>query len=146
MEQLKIWLTRLQQEGYRVTAVRRAVAQTLLEQKRGLTPQEVFELARNHHPDLGLVSVYRALDVLERLGLVQRIHREDGCNAYCEAASGHQHVLLCHTCGKMAFFSGDDLDSLIAEIAKRTGFQVTGHLLQLDGLCPDCREKEDARP
>jgi Fur family ferric uptake transcriptional regulator len=144
MASLDIWLSHLQQGGYRLTAARRAVAQTLLEQKRGLTPQEVFALARRRHPNLGLVSVYRALDVLERLGLVQRLHREDGCNAYCEATSGHQHVLLCRVCGRMVFFGGDDLEPLITEISARTGFHITGHLLQLDGLCPNCQRKEQA--
>ena len=144
MDTLQNWLSELRKGGFRVTAARRAVAETLLTQNRGLTPQEVFALARERHPELGLVSVYRALETLESLGLVQRVHRADGCNAYGRAAEGHQHVLLCRRCGAMRLFGGDDLEALIAELSRRTGFRIDHHLLQMDGLCPDCQNEEES--
>jgi len=87
------------------------------------------------------VTVYRTLDRLEELGLVQRVHREDGCHMLMPAANGHEHYLVCTDCGRTILFQGDDLDSLFARVESRTGYQVSEHWLQLFGTCPQCRHK-----
>jgi Fe2+ or Zn2+ uptake regulation protein len=99
----------------------------------------LFDLGRVHYPRLGLVTVYRTLEKLEALGLVQRVHHPNGCHLYLRAAQGHEHVLLCVDCGQAQFFSGDDLSGLMAAIAVRSGFEVQEHWLQLFGACPLCR-------
>jgi Fe2+ or Zn2+ uptake regulation protein len=133
------WLSQLQENGYRLTEARRAVVETVQRSPRALSPVEVFDTARKKYPALGLVSVYRTLEKLEELHLIQRVHQPSGCQAFISASHGHQHLLLCQNCGQVAFFEGDDLEPLIQTISGRTGYQIREHWLQLFGLCPACR-------
>jgi Fur family ferric uptake transcriptional regulator len=133
------WLTQLQENGYRLTEARRAVIETIQTSTRALSPVEVFDMARKKYSTLGLVSVYRTLEKLEELHLVQRVHQPQGCQAFIAAGNGHQHLLLCQNCGRVTFFEGDDLDTLINSISKKTGYQIHEHWLQLFGLCQSCQ-------
>ena len=133
------WLAQLQESGYRLTEARRVVVDVIQKSKRALTPLQVFDLARKKYRELGLVSVYRTLEKLEELGLVQRVHQPQGCQAFIRAGEGHQHLLLCQKCGTATLFDGDDLDGLINSIARKTGYQIKEHWLQLFGLCENCQ-------
>ncbi|MBK7450197.1 MAG: transcriptional repressor [Anaerolineales bacterium] len=73
---------------------REAVISVLLSSLRPLGIQELHELARVQHPDLGLVTVYRTVEKLLELNLVQRIHRADGHHAYLSTSSSDQHMLF----------------------------------------------------
>lgn len=135
------WLTSLQENGYRLTASRRAVVETMRRARAALSPLEVYEQARSACSGLGLVTVYRTLEKLEELGLIQRVHQPGGCNAYLPSASGHQHLLLCRVCGKAEYFEGDNLDEFFTHVGQQNGFTISEHWLQLFGLCPACQTK-----
>ena len=135
----EIWLAQLHENGYRITKARGAVVEIVERSARALTPVEVYDMARRKYRALGLVTVYRTLEKLEELHLIQRVHQPMGCQAFISAGEGHQHLLLCQNCGQVAFFEGDDLDVLTKSIAKKTGYQISEHWLQLFGLCVNCR-------
>lgn len=135
----ELWLDQLQENGYRLTEARRTIVNLIAGASRALTPLEVFEKARKKNPALGLVSVYRTLEKLEELHLIQRVHQPGGCQAFIAASRGHEHLLLCRNCGQVTFFEGDDLDSLIQSIAKKSGYRISEHWLQLFGLCQACQ-------
>ncbi len=133
------WLDQLQENGCRITDARSAVVEIVQNSMRALTPVEVYDKAREKYGALGLVSVYRTLEKLEELHLIQRVHQPQGCQAFIAASHGHEHLLLCQNCGQAAFFEGDDLDALIQSISEKTGYQIRDHWLQLFGLCPACQ-------
>ena len=133
------WLTQLQNNGYRLTGARRAVVEIIAASQRALTPVEVYDAARDQYPALGLVTVYRTLEKLEELGLIQRVHQPQGCQAFITAGTGHQHLLLCSNCGQTTLFEGDDLDQFIKSVAHKTGYRITEHWLQFFGLCENCK-------
>lgn len=133
------WLECLKASGYRLTSPRRAVVETLAHSPRALNATEIFDLAREEYPSLGLVSVYRTLEKLEELELIQRVHHPDGCQAFIAGFTGHQHLLICQKCGRTEFFEGDDLDHLIERVAEDSGYKISEHWLQLFGLCSDCQ-------
>ena len=135
----EIWLAQLQKNGYRLTGARRAVVETVAGSRRALTPLEVYDAAREQYHALGLVTVYRTLEKLEELDLIQRVHQPAGCQAFVATGKGHQHLLLCERCGRVTFFEGDNLNSLIASISKKTGYRIDEHWLQLFGLCESCK-------
>ena len=135
----ELWLTQLQENGYRLTEARRAVVETVATSKRALTPVEVYDAAREEYSALGLVTVYRTLEKLEELHLIQRVHQPQGCQAFIKFGEGHQHLLLCQRCGRASFFEGDDLDNLIDAISQKTGYSIHEHWLQLFGLCENCK-------
>ena len=133
------WLAQLQEHGYRLTTARRAVVDIVQASTHAITPVEVYDLARRQYPALGLVTVYRTLEKLEELALVQRVHQPAGCQAFISANQGHQHLLLCRACGQAIFFEGDDLKALIEGLSKKTGYRIEDHWLQLFGLCKNCK-------
>jgi Fe2+ or Zn2+ uptake regulation protein len=137
------WLIQLQENGYRLTEARRAVVEAVRASARALSPVEVFDMARKKYPAIGLVSVYRTLEKLEELHLIQRVHQPSGCQAFISACHGHQHLLLCQNCGQVTFFEGDDLDAFFQTISTKTGYQIREHWLQLFGLCQACRSLQE---
>ena len=138
------WLAQLQANGYRLTSPRRAVVETIASSQRVLTPLDVYEQTRRRYPRLGLVTVYRTIEKLEELDLVQRVHRPTGCQAFVAAFSGHQHLLICQSCGRVEFFSGDDdqIDHLMSQVGDESGYLVDHHWLQFFGICAGCRGQE----
>lgn len=137
------WEQRLTACDYRITMPRRAVMGVLLEAESPLTPQEILERGRQVHARLGLVTVYRTLELFLRLNLVRRVHHEDGCHGYVLISPGHHHVLLCRDCGRAVEFpGGDELRALIHRVEGETGYRVDEHLLQLFGRCATCQENK----
>jgi len=138
------WLQCLQANGYRATTTRKAVVETLASSQRALSPIEIYEICHEKIKRMGLVTVYRTVEKLEELGLVQRVHQPHGCQAFIAAAVGHQHLLICQGCGKVVFFNGENeaMDSLMEEVSQQSGYQIDSHWLQLFGKCASCRQKE----
>jgi len=131
-------LRRLREAGYRITRPRQAILQVLHEHQEGLSPEEIHELGEAIYPPLGLVTVYRTLDLLDELGLVRRVHSEERCQRYASAAP-HGHYLVCRKCHRVSEFPCKGLDAVVDAVQERTEYQVTDHLLELRGLCPSCQ-------
>lgn len=141
------WLECLQRNGYRITDPRRVVVEIMAESTQALTPLRVYEIGHQRYPRLGLVTVYRTLEKLEELNLIQRVHQPQGCQAFITAFQGHQHLLVCSGCGRVEFFEGDEegIEALIEKISQRSGYQVGEHWLQLFGVCRDCQTQPSAQ-
>jgi len=132
----------LNNEGLRLTQPRKAVMSILEAATTPLSPQIIYQRALESHTDIGLVTVYRTLELLTDLNLVKRVHGHDECHGYVLASPGHHHHIICRQCGKAVEFTGtDDLSNLLRQIKKSTGFKVDEHLLQLQGLCPQCQKE-----
>lgn len=129
----------LSQAGYRITQSRRAVIRVLLEDNGFASPSEIWERAVEYYPRIGLVTVYRTLDLLSRLGFVRRIHTDEGCHGRASTRLGHRHHLICRQCGAAVEFEGCDLSIFLARVSGETGYLVEEHMLELIGLCPECR-------
>lgn len=138
MQEIDRWLALLEEQGGRLTGPRRAIVELLANSEKALSPVDIFDQARRSYPKMGLVTVYRTLDILITLGLVERLHQADGCHMYLRAAHGHEHIMLCIRCGRATYFSGDDLSPLIQKVSRESGFLIQDHWLQLQGLCKNC--------
>jgi Fur family ferric uptake transcriptional regulator len=128
----------LHQAGYRLTQPRLAVLRVLWESTEELSPLGIYERGRAIYERLGLVTVYRTLEILDELGVARRVHTHGRCHGYARA-DGDQHYLVCRCCGTIIGFPCEGLDPLIANVQERTGFTVDAHLLELTGLCPKCQ-------
>jgi Fe2+ or Zn2+ uptake regulation protein len=142
MKPTDLWIESMQQSGCRITSPRRTIIEILLTSQQALEPLQIYDLGRARHPGMGLVTVYRTLEKLEDLGLIQHVHRDDGCHMVMKAASGHEHYLICTSCGRTTLFKGDDLSKLIANVEGNSGYQVRDHWLQLFGVCPTCQSQQ----
>lgn len=133
-------LNKLKQRGFRITRPRTAVIEALETARGSLSAEQILKRARRTCPSLGLVTVYRAMDLFEGLGLVQRIHLHDGCQAFAWKSNEHSHYLVCRACGRTLEFPGtEDLNVLMQHLAADTGFLIEDHLLELIGLCSACQ-------
>src|SRR5438552_18363936 len=141
MPNVETILKRLGREGYRLTGQRRAVMEEIMIRTSPFTSADLLEAMSQLAPGIGRATIFRTLDLLTRLGVVQRIHTDaDGgpCHAYLACDASHHHHLICNHCGMVTDFTEDkELEALVRKIEQRTDFQVEGHRLELVGLCPD---------
>jgi len=133
------WLTRLKSNKYHLTAARKAVVDVFVDCDKVMTPTDLFFQARQIYPTIGLVTVYRTLEKLEELELVQRVFFEEGGFGYFPRNGSHEHLLICKDCHRVEEFSGDDLGNLMQQVESQSGFEIRDHLLQFNGLCSNCR-------
>lgn len=135
------WQDVLSKNGYRVSGPRRLVMQVLESNAQPMTPLEIYQALSQSGQALGMVSVYRALDLLSELGLVCVVYNPNGSAGYVAGEGGHHHHILCQKCHQAIAFAGsEDLTSLIKRVEQETKFRVSDHLLQLYGICPDCQK------
>lgn len=131
--------------GFRLTRQRRAVVDAVAASDACLRPFDVFEAARAACPDLGLTTVYRTLDVLDEIGALRRIHGPGGCERLVAATSEHGHSVMCSVCGRVQEFTQCDMSAVAAAAGRETGYAITGHFLQLTGVCADCGAADATR-
>lgn len=138
-------LTALSQKGYKLTPQRRAVLSVIVGSGEHLSPAAVYEKVRQAYPRIGLVTVYRTLEILATLGFIHKVHsEEDNCRSYTATPLGHQHHLVCSGCGTVVNFADYDLGEIAKELSERTGFKIESHLLEFLGRCQSCREVASA--
>src|SRR5512145_1778722 len=117
-------LVRLRESSGRSGGARRAVVELLGGQGCCLSAQEIHERLRAHGPRVGIASVYRALEGLDELGLVQRVDLGDGVSRFVPTHAGgdhHQH-LVCDDCGKVEPFEDSTLEAAIVRVADGHGY------------------------
>ncbi len=135
------WKSALAQRGLRVTQPRLQVMEIIATSSGPLTPQEIYQRSLELDAPPGIASIYRTLETLDELGLIQQIHQPDGCHGIWPAVEGHQHLILCRGCGQMQVVEGNEnIAEYIKRIETETGFQVDEHWLQLFGACERCKE------
>ena len=132
-------LDALRHDGFRITRARRAVCEVLAAAPRDhLSAGDIYALIG---PDFDQSTVYRTLEALEEAGLVTHTHMGHGASIYHLAADApHQH-LVCSRCGATIDLDPTGIESLLAEITRRTGFVPDPAHFALSGLCRECAAK-----
>lgn len=131
-------LTTLEREGYRAGAARRTVVELLGRQHCCLTAKEITAALRDEGREVGLASVYRALELLDELKLVQRLDAGEGVVRYEPAQKDHHHHMVCDGCGGVATYEDEELEAAIHKLADRLSWDVETHDVVLRGKCPAC--------
>ena len=132
----------LSRQGYKLTRQRKAVVEVVAHTRTRLSAAEVYARAQHGCPDLGLTTVYRTLEILEQLGVIRRVHLDDGCEGFAVAAAEHGHHLICSCCQETIEFEDCNMNALLQRVAEQTGFTIQQHWLELVGLCPECQQKK----
>jgi Fur family ferric uptake transcriptional regulator len=129
-------LERLSEAGYRRGGSRTRVVEMLGQQDCAITPLELDERLEG----VGRATVYRAIEQLEELGLVQRIDIGGESSAFekVDPRGHHHHHLVCNVCGRVIPFEDPNLETAIHSVSTRDGFRIQSHEITLRGLCPDC--------
>ncbi len=137
----------LKAKGLKVTHQRLRVLEVLADHKDShLTAEDIYEFVKEDCPEIGLATIYRTVQLLLEMQLVERINLDDGCVRYeiGEAYGGrhHHHHLICKNCGKVISYRDDLLDVLEQHIMDEVGFKVLDHELKFYGQCKDCINKQ----
>ena len=126
--------------GYRLTGPRRALAD-LIAGRGGstFTAAGLVRESRARGLAVGRATVFRAIDLFVEVGAVERIDLQTGEHAYVACVPTHHHHVICPRCGRAAEIGDLGLGAIAREVARRTGYRVNEHRLELFGLCPDCQ-------
>jgi len=130
----------LAESKHHTGAARRAVLELLDSQACALSALEIEDALRSGTRPVGRASIYRILDELERLGLVQKVQVGQAMARYepIRAGHGHHHHLVCDSCGTVTPFTDSELERAIQKLSHRVPMQVAEHEIVLHGACQAC--------
>ena len=137
-------LAALDRSDFRVTEPRRAVAQLVADQLGHFSAADLIAEANARRLDVGRATIFRTLDVLADLDLVERIDLPSGEHAYVACEPSHHHHVVCSRCGRSQDIDDAGLRAVVRDVARRTGYRIDEHRLELFGLCPECQGAEPA--
>jgi Fur family ferric uptake transcriptional regulator len=132
---------RLRRESRKITAPRAAILEILRHHPHPLTNREIF--AQLPKGECDLATIYRAMQLLEKLGMVQRFDFGDGAARFelvAEGDDGHHHHLICTRCAGVVEISECFPAEIEQRIASENGFQAVTHRLEFFGVCPGCQK------
>jgi len=134
-------LTKLSEAGYRRGRSRTAVVQILGRQECAVSARDIDDALRGTGQSIGRASVYRTLETLAELKLVQRLDLGSGEKRYEPHRPGgdHHHHLVCDHCGHVQPFEDHDLEAALEKLAGRVDYAVDEHDVVLHGACEDCK-------
>jgi len=132
-------LAELAEAGFRSGGGRRQVVELLEQQGCALTALEIDRELR----DVGRATVYRALEQLEGLGLIQRVDVGGDAAGYerVDPDGHHHHHIVCERCGRVVAFEDERLEQAISALGRRPDFKVSSHEVTLRGECASCRDR-----
>src|SRR5699024_4212023 len=134
----------LHSKGYKLTPQREATLTVLLEREEDhLSAEDIFLLVKEKAPEIGLATVYRTLDLLTELEVVDKINFGDGVSRYDlrkEGIDHFHHHLVCMECGSVEEIIEDLLVDVEKIVEDKWEFQVKDHRLTFHGICKNCQE------
>ncbi len=108
--------------------------------ERHVTAQELFEKVSVRDASVGFATVYRFLRDLAANELVTEVRMGGHASRYELTPKEHHDHLTCTKCGKICEFENEKIEELQSQVAKHFGFHLTGHVLELFGVCSDCQK------
>ncbi len=137
----------LHSASYKLTPQREATVRVLLEHEEDhLSAEDVYLLVKEKSPEIGLATVYRTLELLTELKIVDKINFGDGVSRYDlrqEGAAHFHHHLVCMECGSVDEIQEDLLEDVEEIVEKQWDFKIKDHRLTFHGICHRCQDKED---
>lgn len=135
----------LRERGLRLTPQRQLVLDTVAELKHS-TPEQIAEAIKTTAPGVNITTVYRALDLLEKLGLVRHTHLGHGAPTYHAAANADHVHTVCHQCGEVQSLPASVMSAVADRLREESGFQLDASHVALSGLCADCARDNARNP
>ncbi len=133
----------LKENNLKVTPKREAIIGFFLRNNRYATPEIVWNKLKKSFPHLGLPTVYRNMEQLGKIGILTRVDGTENRFYYglCRAREPkrHHYHIICQKCRRVNEVENPYFESVRKDVERKTGFRITGHKLQLMGLCRNCR-------
>jgi len=127
----------IRESGLKSTRQRDDIAHWFFDHEGHMSADQIYKDVKTVSPGIGFSTVYRTMKLLVEAGLVHERHFGDG-EALYENVSGHHDHCICTRCGKIIEFENREIESIQESIAKRFGFRLLSHKMELYGLCRNC--------
>jgi Fur family ferric uptake transcriptional regulator len=131
----------LEEAGYRLTSPRRAMAELIGGRRGHFTADDLLAESRRRRLGVTRATVFRSLDVLADLSLIERLDLPSGEHAFVACETAHHHHIVCSSCGRSTEVDDNGLEAVAAAIAEQSGYRVDTHRLELFGQCAACQER-----
>lgn len=139
LEKKRVFNAYAAKQGLRSTRQRDVILDIFLSTHEHLSVEELYLKVKASHPGIGQATVYRTLKLFVDAGLAREMTLPDGQTRYEHQLAGEHHDhLICTRCNRIIEFEDATIEQLQQEIAQRHGFVLTGHKMQLCGICPAC--------
>ena len=137
-------LNKLKEDGLKITHPRQMIVKFLAKSQKVLSPYEMRDLLKKQKINADVVTIYRVLEVLEKMSLAHKVLAFNGyirCNIKSEKTKSNcHHYFVCKQCGKVDEVEGEDLSALERKITRTYKFQIDSHYLEFLGLCAKCKK------
>ncbi|MFZ0389161.1 MAG: Fur family transcriptional regulator [Calditrichia bacterium] len=144
------WKNMLQSRGLRLTGPRVKILEILKDTREHLSAEDLYLRVHSENPSIGLTTVYRTMELLEKMGIVSKFQFGDGRSRYELIESpnkpGHHHHLVCVNCKRIVDYEDfvDEEVKLLQKVetalSEKFRFNISSHVIQFYGTCFDCRE------
>lgn len=129
----------LEDAGYRLTSPRRALAVLIAKHQGHFTAEDLLDESRRRRLGVTRATVFRSLEVLSELGLVERLDLPTGEHAFVACEPAHHHHIVCSSCGRSTEVDDNGFEAVAGAIERQSGYRIDTHRLELFGRCPACR-------
>lgn len=109
---------------------------------RHMSAEDIYKALLEEGEDVGIATIYRVLTQFESAGLIARHHFEGGISVFELNHGEHHDHILCIKCGKVEEFVDEVIEQRQRDIARKAGFSMTDHSLNIYGVCEDCKNKQ----
>ena len=130
----------IKSKGMKWTEQREIILDIILSQDCHLSADEVYQMVKEKYPNssIGIATIYRTLNFLEEVKLISSIPFGKDGKKYEKTKDTHHDHLICINCGKIIEFYDEKIEQQQEIIAKKNNFKITGHTMQLYGICHEC--------
>lgn len=137
-QELEILKTHLSKHSLKLTRQRELILTTFLKMEH-VTAEQLYHILAKKDPHIGLATIYRTLKLFCETGLAQERHFGSQTQFDNVAHKGHHDHMICTGCGKIVEFHNCQIEDLQEEVARKNGFIIKTHKLELYGLCSNCQ-------
>ena len=141
---LRVVLSKLKQEGCRITPQRLAVVKILANSQEHLSAEKIYDQVKLDFPYTSLATIYKTVTLLKKMGEVMELGFVDDSNRYDGARPYPHPHLICLNCKKIIDPDIPALSELPRELAQKTGYRIMDHRLDFFGICPGCQTKKQS--
>lgn len=133
----------LKEKGFKLTTQRDRVLSVLQDNaSQHMTVEEIYNKVKEQCPDIGLATVYRTIQLLHDLKMIEKLNLNDGCIRYemgkFDEAHHHHHHLICENCGRVYEVEDDLLESIEEIVSQKYNFKINNHVVKFYGICGEC--------
>jgi len=132
----------LRDQGFKVTPQRLAIYQTLASTKSHPSAEMIFNELQPLYPTMSLATVYKTIEILKELGLVQILNAGEDSFRYDARTESHPHI-RCMSCGRVDDLEYIDHDAFIAQVSSKSPYKITGQQFYFYGICPTCQQNKN---